>query len=159
MSLLNHSISSIWVRWVMLQCHEGSLWLILDMSCPCGIAVGPKVWRIPAIIAKSKPRLFVTIPWITLSLCCKFGPASAAEKLPVLGQMAHEVTMTITHCGIFCWTHKQSARSSAAALIGSTLPSEVVAQKLYTVIATHLVRPICSKNLNVGGQKWTTRWQ
>jgi hypothetical protein len=32
--LLDHFISSIGVQWVMLPSYEGSVWLILDMSCP-----------------------------------------------------------------------------------------------------------------------------
>jgi hypothetical protein len=45
MALLNHFISSIWIQWVLLQCGEGSVWLILDMSCPHGIGAGQKFCR------------------------------------------------------------------------------------------------------------------
>jgi hypothetical protein len=38
MALLTHFISSIRVQWVMLQCYEGSMRLILDMPCPLGTA-------------------------------------------------------------------------------------------------------------------------
>jgi hypothetical protein len=42
----------------MLQCQEGSVWLILDISCPCGCATDKKFGRIqPEQQAAPKPRL------------------------------------------------------------------------------------------------------
>jgi hypothetical protein len=35
-------ISSIWVQWVMLPCYEGSIGLILELSCPLGTVAGQK---------------------------------------------------------------------------------------------------------------------
>jgi uncharacterized protein YceK len=46
MALLNHFISSAWVHWVMLQCWEGSVWLILDMPCALVTTAGQKFGRI-----------------------------------------------------------------------------------------------------------------
>ena len=45
MAMLNHFISSTWVQWVMLQCWEGSVWLILDMPCLIGTAACQKFGR------------------------------------------------------------------------------------------------------------------
>jgi hypothetical protein len=56
--LLDHLISSIWVKWKMITCYEGYVWLILVMPCPLGTVAGPKFGRFQLEPIHNQSRLF-----------------------------------------------------------------------------------------------------